>query len=216
MFPFAYPSPTGASGPSPIFYRDTDIQSGPATGFTFTGKAIGPAASDRYVFVGTMQHAATRTVSSMTVGGVSASLVVRQQGGSITSELWMANVPTGTTATIVVTWSGSVDLFCGIGVWSATGLISTTPVATGGDVVNTDPTLTLSSTPGGFGISVADHPQTAGLTLTGDLTQDYQTNYNVTAYWCGGSATTSGSTCDIQWNQTFGNVNSPYVGATFF
>lgn len=216
MFPFAYPSPAVAGAPT-SFYRDSEVQEAGATTYTFTGKAIGPAAANRYVFVATFQHANTRTVSSLTVGGISATLVKSQAGGSLTTELWMANVPTGTTATIVVTWSGSVSIACGIGVWSATGLNSTTAVATGGDTVNNDPTLTLTSTPGGFGISAAAHPQTATLTLTGTLTQDYDIKYNAAAAdWAGGSGSTAGSSCNIIWAETFGNVNSPYVGATFF
>ncbi len=219
MFPFAYPSPVIAAG-GVALYRDTDLQSASLTTYTFTGKAIGPAAGDRYVFVGTFQGFATKTVSSMTIGGISASLVVSKSAASGTAELWMANVPTGTTATIVVTWSGGVDIACGIGVWSATGLSSTTPVDTDTGVISSGTPLVLTSTAGGFALSCGVHPQTSDLFYSG-VTEDYDTNAwnpgggNI-GHWAGGSGVTSGSSINVNMTDTNANSATPWLVATFF
>lgn len=100
-----------------------------ASTFTFTSVPIGTAAADRHVVmgVGGNDNVALYTIfPAVTVGGITAT----RAGGGVhrkTDNLWarsdiyIALVPTGTTATIVVTWPNSIDR-CGLGVWACTGL----------------------------------------------------------------------------------------------
>ena len=90
----------------------------------FDGIAIGTAADDRVIAVVMSAARATagaRTVSSCTVGGVSAALVARQTStNGDAHEIWSAVVPTGTTADIDIVFSSSMGS-CGIGVYNIEG-----------------------------------------------------------------------------------------------
>jgi len=92
------------------------------TTYTFSGVDVGSAHSQRDVFVLVNWAAGVtnRTISSATIGGVAAT--VHRQAGltdgvsqSIGSGIISAAVPSGTTATIAITFSGLAQL-CVIGV----------------------------------------------------------------------------------------------------
>jgi hypothetical protein len=85
------------------------------TAYTFSSMALGAAASDRKIVVvvgavGTVGGALT--VSSMTVGGVTADPVIALGNTGDTNyhcAMLQADVPTGTTGDVVVTWSKTVQ-----------------------------------------------------------------------------------------------------------
>lgn len=109
-----------------IAYASTAVDANALTEYTYAGQGIGTAAANRKVVVAAAIISSTsvvRTVSAMTIGGVSATLVkqVNAASGNYPSlEIWQAVVPTGTTGDIVVTWSGDAAR-CGIGVWAVYG-----------------------------------------------------------------------------------------------
>jgi len=159
-----------------------------ATSFSFSSQDIGTPSSDRKVVVVT--HSATAyahngTVSSMTIGGVSATLVVRATpatNGQL--EMWEADVPSGTTATIVVNWSISRN-GCGIGVWAVTGANSST-YATATDITSPlSQTLTIPAR--GCAIGGAFGFSTPTFSWTG-LTENYEQNPRIDHKGTGASA----------------------------
>ena len=159
-----------------------------ATSFSFSSQAIGTPSSDRKVVVVT--HSATAythndTVSSMTIGGISATLVVRATPASNGQlEMWEADVPSGTTATIVVNWSRSRN-GCGIGAWAVTGANSST-YATATDI--TDPlSQTLTIPARGCAIGGAFGFSTPTFSWTG-LTENYEQNPRIDHKGTGASA----------------------------
>lgn len=103
--------------------------SGTASARTWTAHPIGAAASDRYVFVAAIMHSSAgtpRSINSVTVGGIAAALVnfsnaQKSDGGTVAIGWYRALVPTGTTADIVVTASGSNSAAM-IYVWAVNGL----------------------------------------------------------------------------------------------
>ena len=102
------------------------------TTYTFTDHAIGDASSDRIVVVAVAAAgSAGQGVSSMTIGGVSATESVERVNGDAetTCALYYLAVSSGTTATIVVTLARGA-LECGIAVWAVTGS-SPVPTDTG-------------------------------------------------------------------------------------
>lgn len=104
------------------------------TTYTFSTQAISTAASNRKVAVITYANAGTAaTVSSMTIGGVSATQVIGVQSGNKTGAIWIADVPTGTTADVVVTWSAG-RVRCAIIVFAIYGTFSSTAYDTGSDI----------------------------------------------------------------------------------
>lgn len=115
--------------------HDTFVNS---TSKTFSSVSVGTADSLRYVLVGicaTSSGNGSKTISSVTVAGNSATLLVQgtpvDEGSSNYTVVGFAVIAlaTGTTANIVVTCSGSMYSYS-IAVWKLINLQSTTPVAT--------------------------------------------------------------------------------------
>jgi hypothetical protein len=141
--------------------------------YTFSAVDIGAAASDRIVVVGIVwAYYTSRDLSSVTIGGVSATIV----GGSTTGcAIAYAAVPTGTTANIVLDWPYSVDLV-GIAVWRLVGAESA-PTANGSKADGWTTTSTLSSAitipADGVGMVVGYCEADIAITWTGATADSY-------------------------------------------
>lgn len=121
------------SSPPSITYTDNDGQNTAVATHTFTSKAIGAAHPSRRVVVAVGFYAAT-TSCTMTIAGVAATELTgcaRNYLGSTRTRMFIADIPTGTTATIVVTLGAAGA--CYIGVFSLLNALSATPVATSND-----------------------------------------------------------------------------------
>jgi hypothetical protein len=146
------------------------------TTYTFASQGLGTETSDRFIVVainGT-PTATPRSVSSVTVGGVSASVVVTANSSGLT-EMWQtAKVsnggPTGTSGTVVVTFSGSM-FNAQIAVYAVKGAGSNTPTATATDT-SAPLSQSLSVPAGGVAIAGARAAVTPGDTTWGGLTED--------------------------------------------
>ncbi len=122
--------------------------------YTFSGVSIGAADANRYVVVGlALRAAGNRTISSVTIGGVTATSAVDldgDAGGNTTrAALFIAAVPTGTTADVVMTLSGSAAR-AAVVAWR---LVNANPTANDTDTSSSDPSgSTLNIPAGGVGI----------------------------------------------------------------
>ena len=92
----------------------------PGTSFTFADQALGDAAADRKLVVITGAGSSAASVSAMTIAGVSAAEVVCIGTAESNSEMWQADVPTGTSGDVVITYSISIHN-TGIGIFRITG-----------------------------------------------------------------------------------------------
>lgn len=95
---------------------------------TFSAFDIGTESSDRIVALAInwrAQTGTTRTLSTVTIGGVSASLAHQQQVGAAEpvqrTEIWEAEVPTGTTADVVMTFNDTTSTNLGLSAFAITG-----------------------------------------------------------------------------------------------
>ena len=96
----------------------------------FTGVAIGTASATRRVVVGVMLSASGgASVTALTVGGVGATQLTSGSELNNHMSLWIASVPTGTTATISLSTTSSV-IRRAIVVWATDNVGSPTPTAT--------------------------------------------------------------------------------------
>jgi hypothetical protein len=125
------------------------------TTYTFSSENLGAADAGRYIIVGVTARNSTadRTLDSVTVGGVAATIVADIADGTSRASIAIAAVPTGTTGDVVVTYSGQ-QLRCRIGLWRATG-IDPTPHDTETDGSDTVPSASLNVPAGGFAVAVA-------------------------------------------------------------
>jgi hypothetical protein len=103
------------------------------TVYTFNAQPVG-GAGNRKTIVGVAgrDSAIDFTILSVTVNGVAATNVVTnaiETGSTIQTGIFIIDNPTGVTADIVVTFSEIITQ-CGIAVWAAYDLVSSTPTDT--------------------------------------------------------------------------------------
>lgn len=122
-------------GASPVilglFYVTTLDDAGNSSPYTFTDAPVGIAAARRFVFVEVAtQGTGTPTPSAVTIGGISAVRITQALQTTRNASIWMALVPTGTTATIIVTVAGS-PTSCVISIYRSPTDVAFVDVVTG-------------------------------------------------------------------------------------
>lgn len=81
----------------------------PGSSFSFAGVGIGEVHADRVLIVAVMASGATaRTISGVTIAGNAATLVTKNTSFKKCTGIYMLAVPTGSTATVAVSLSGSM------------------------------------------------------------------------------------------------------------
>lgn len=127
--------------------------------YTFAAQNLGSAASDRFIACtinGRSNDGGARTITSVTIGGVTATQACLANNSGSHCAIFSAAVPSGATGDVVVTWSSTMG-DCTIALHSHYGAFSTTPTS-----AVTDTTTPLSQSinvaAGGFavGISTSD------------------------------------------------------------
>lgn len=124
--------PSGKAVASVVFsltFTDTKADTVGGTAITYNSggdPSIGVADTNRIVAVAIMARiGATATVTSVTIGGISATQVsgAAASPANLATDIWYAAVPTGTTATVVVNY-GSTSVVSGVAVYR---IITSTP-----------------------------------------------------------------------------------------
>jgi len=155
------------------------------TTYTFASQNLGTASSDRVIAVAVSgRQSSARTVSSVTIGGVSATEIGTRGSSQNPLGIWIAAVPTGTTGDVVVTFSGAM-LRCHIVAWAVTGGATLANASSGTD------TATVTGVTGGFIIAAANTTGASTFTWT-NATEQYDAiteSFNTS----GADATTVGS-----------------------
>lgn len=131
--------------PTKATYRDFQFVNSGSTTTTFPAMSIGPASASRYVLVVvTGVRDRSTNFTGVTIGGISATLLYQNKSTSTQEVMafFIALVPTGTTADVVVTDSTPAGTTCST--YSITGLRSTTPISTGFQQTASSNALTVS------------------------------------------------------------------------
>jgi len=110
---------TSPTGKSTINFTASAVNGTNTLEHRLSNIAIGTADANRKVVVGVVaDHNTQQKVINITIGGVNTSLVVEAgHSNGRQPEIWQADVPTGITADIVITWNASATQV-GIGVWA--------------------------------------------------------------------------------------------------
>ncbi len=122
--------------------------------FTYANVGIGVAAANRRVIANGCLASSGLTIVSVTIGGIAAT-VAQDGAGNNLSFVASAVVPTGTTADIVVTYSGGNFLSAPMHIWTVNNdlLQSATPTfATHHPTAATAANIALVTANGGFTI----------------------------------------------------------------
>ncbi len=107
----AYVAAGGAAGGGLPVFLQTATDAADATSYTFSSQNIGKASANRQIIVCTATRSVVSgVVSAVSVGGVSATELVTANFsvGQTYSSIWMATVPSGTTADVVVTTTATI------------------------------------------------------------------------------------------------------------
>lgn len=169
---------SGLSGGSAkvVTYLSINTDETNGSSYTVSGASLGAAASDRYIVivVSSLSTSGVNSVSSATIGGVSATEVISQSTNPVALAMFIALVPTGTTGDIVANFGATSDHHT-IAVWSVTGIESTTAVDSDGTTVESAG-LTLTSLDGGVVIGALFCSDPLPVAWTG-ATENYETLY---------------------------------------
>ena len=125
------------STPAVATYIATGTSTVNNASYTFTNANIGVAAADRIVLVGITARGASvgnYSFTSLTIGGNAATVdgTTNASNGQEVSTFAYLLVPAGTTANIVVNFSGTMDV-CALHIYNINGQASNTPVGSAVD-----------------------------------------------------------------------------------
>lgn len=208
-----------AGGRRKVLTYQTHAENGAgASSYSFTSQPFGTAQSDRYIIVGIGWANLNPTISSVSIGGVSATNIATNANANGSSALYIALVPTGTSGNVDITFSGTTNLHCGIAIWSATGLTSTTAVSSGNSSASATPSVTLTTVAGGFAVAYAHVGSNVSYSNTTvpwtGVTQDWAGNViSNSRPHGGGSVATTGS--NVSPSPTFVGGNGSLVAASW-
>lgn len=149
------------------------------------------------------------SISSVTIGGVSATLAKSQAAGnSVVAGIYIADVPTGTTGDVVVTFGKSNDA-CTVSLYRVLNLNSAAATHTNSTTASSSTTISTTSdiNADGFGVAVAASDPTLGSTATwSGLTEDAETSSTSNSVHTSASATfaqaQSGLSVGVTYTQT--------------
>jgi len=166
--------------PFSIAFTDFETINAPGGGWTTSALDIGvaPIGSNKRHVVAAFGFATNNgnisvTVSAVTIGGVSATKIIERLGGGssgASASIWVAEVPTGTTATVVVT-APNISLAAGVGLYALTNM-TTAGVATSSSTSSGTATLSLNVASGDAVIATSGQRDGSSHTWTG-LTENY-------------------------------------------
>ena len=178
----------GGALPVDVTLRDTANATTDATSHTFTGMALGAADTRRYILVGVGYSSLSAGVT-VTIAGNTAPLVSGTQAvsGVIRSEMHLLAVPTGTSATIVISKGDAIIPY--IAVWSCL-----LPNATAYDTATSasdNPSLSLNTRRnGGFAVlAMSNGVDLIGFSWSG-VTEDFEVGVSGARYSGGSNETT--------------------------
>lgn len=162
---------SGGVTPGSVAFIGTTIDTTVGAPQTFTGVSIGAADATRRVIVVIHGSGTGGAVTAVTIGGISATIHASAVDVDDRSCIVSAAVPTGTTATIVVTYTGSAWDEMGIAVFRAINLVSGTPHATATDTVDVV-SMSINIPTNGILVAGCINNTSAGMTTVG-VTENY-------------------------------------------
>jgi hypothetical protein len=147
--------------------------SNPATCNNPATVGFGTTDANRWIIVALAGGTADRTISSVTIGGVAATIVLQSNGNGTArpSAICVAKVPTNANQDIVITASGTDQWQAHI--YNVVGNLNTTPIDSFQKIPGSGAaTFSLNTQAGGFIVGIAAGVTTANTYWSGDVTRD--------------------------------------------
>jgi hypothetical protein len=216
FMPGITPVIAGAAAGKTIEFLGTSISTSNLTTYSFTSLDFGAAQDDRYIIGIPVSGTASRTLNSATIGGVTARIVVQLSAGGASNRqagIIIANLPTGTSGTIAVTWNNGCA-HCAIGWWRATGLSS--EVESDFDSSSADPgSVTIDTLAGGIAVAGMISASGGTFSWTGASERYDQAIGENSSVHTGAEANTDGSALQISADDSGSNTARAFVAASW-
>lgn len=144
--------------------------------YTFSAVNFGTASSDRKIIVAvsgrTLDGSSSgNVITSVTIGGVSATISVQAQNSGNTQGIAIAAVPTGTSGDVVVVFSETMTN-ADIATYSTTGISSNVAFSTGTSTAN-PLTANIDVPAGGIAVALAKSDDGTATATWAGLTERY-------------------------------------------
>lgn len=213
-------APAAGGGDATRTYLGFTSSETDGTSYTFSSQSLGTAQGDRRIVVAVMGRKETSSgeaPTGVTVGGVSASLVVSQQasGDRNSASLWIAEVPSGSTGDIVVTFANTQQR-CGVGWWAVYGLESSTATDTAATATSGG-SLNIDVEAGGVAFGTANSGSASATFSWTGLTEDFDGAVGTSNGFMSGASIESASAStplSVSCTAT-GTSSDQYVAASF-
>lgn len=183
-------------GPVQITFASSAVSSSTSSTYTFSSRSIGSTGNSRYCIIAVdgVSDTALRTISSVTLdygtGAQAASALVTAPsspaGAWTVTALYSVACPSGTTGTVVVTWSAA-QVRTGIGIWAvynSNGTASNTQTSTA-----STGSVTLNVPANGGGIAAIEGTSGGSSYSWSGLTENYDELVTSVTYHSGASLT---------------------------
>lgn len=213
--PFPGPGLVSGGGPpsATVFYNTGGSATNDAPGgatVTFTGIAIGTASADRYVACSEYgRSTGTVTASGMTIGGISATRLIQATNAATGTDLvdwWIANVTSGATANVVVTYN-TTPAASYVGCLEIHNLLNAGASSATASATTNGGSMVLSTVPAGGIVIAASGDHTAGTTTWTNVTKNWDNTPSRDQ--SGASAAFSSAQVNLSVSGTISSVASP-------
>lgn len=144
------------------------------TTYTFADQNLDTAAPDRYIVAtisGRSNDGGARTINSVTIGGVSATINVQTTDQGNVIGVAVASVPSGTTGDVVVEFSDTMT-DAAVALYRVPGITTTTATDTGTSTA-TPLTTNLDINAGGFAVAMAKSDNSSHTATWTNLTERF-------------------------------------------
>lgn len=202
--------------PSGAFLQQAN-QTGAATQFTFASQNLGTAHAERVIVCAINASTSPTDVTSVTINGVTATSIIELQDTNEYAAIFAAVVPTGTSGSVVVNFTGSttdcsIALFRLVGLSTGTGTPTATATAT-----NTDDALasTINVSANGFVIGCGTFDNDTTVVTTVGVTENW--DLDIGSARAVGGLFSNGATAETGRTVSFdgGATNAAGVWAAF-
>jgi hypothetical protein len=206
--------------PASFSLTASSVNTGGLSTYTFSGLSLGQEASNRRIIVALAGQNQTRTVTSLTVAGVAATRIIGDNpiaSGRATAQLWIADVPSGTTGNVVVTLSGGSWSGCAVGLYAAYDLTTNTPHDSKQATSSTTQASLNLAYKSGFIIAVAAQAANAATSFTwSGLNEDFDLDMEPTNRPASGASLTTSTEGTQTITATTGGADSLCLVAASF
>lgn len=158
-----------------VVYASTAGQNGSLTSpHTFSSQGIGTASADRVVIVSIYAKGSGVPVDSITIGGVSATKLAEITNSEGNATIWALLVTAGTTADVVLTWTGALDrVFIGVHAMTGTnGSVTTHDTATHSATTSLSTTIDIPTD--GAVVAVCGGNNSGGISFSAGVTEEWE------------------------------------------